>query len=255
MLSVTPAVLIFSYTPMDLISYSILNDFIQLQIDTTVIGNVITCLLTPWSRALLEKLTGFQIVKKFPAFYGTRRFITALTSVRHLSYPGPARSSPIPEDPSLYYHVIYAWVSQVVSYPQISLPNSCIRLSFPPYALHVPPISFFSIWWPEQHWVKSKVPEACVHDLHQTQFLRWIVVNNSPNLQAGGSPLVGSQRLLIQYIRSHPPYWRPFLQPQPEDAPCRGDRDPLITAVMSYCDINSVGHNPSLQADIHSTCK
>ena len=26
-----------------------------------------------------------QLVKKFPAFYGTRRFITALTSVRHLS--------------------------------------------------------------------------------------------------------------------------------------------------------------------------
>ena len=23
--------------------------------------------------------------------------------------------------------------------------------------------------------------------------------------------------------------WRPFLHPQPEDVPCRGDRDPLIT--------------------------
>ena len=34
---------------------------------------------------LLEKLTGFQLVKKFPAFYGTRRFITAFTSTRHLS--------------------------------------------------------------------------------------------------------------------------------------------------------------------------
>jgi hypothetical protein len=27
----------------------------------------------------------FQLVKKFPAFYGTRRFITAFTSPRHLS--------------------------------------------------------------------------------------------------------------------------------------------------------------------------
>jgi len=43
------------------------------------------CLLTPWSRALLEKLTGSQLVKKFPAFYGTWRFITAFTRVRHLS--------------------------------------------------------------------------------------------------------------------------------------------------------------------------
>jgi hypothetical protein len=28
--------------------------------------------LTPWSRVLLEKLSGFQLVKKFPAFHGTR---------------------------------------------------------------------------------------------------------------------------------------------------------------------------------------
>ena len=42
-------------------------------------------LFTPWCRVLLEKLTGLQLVKKFPAFHGTRRFIAALTSVRHLS--------------------------------------------------------------------------------------------------------------------------------------------------------------------------
>jgi hypothetical protein len=41
--------------------------------------------LTPWLTVLLEKLTGFQLVNKFPAFYGTRRLITAFTSARHLS--------------------------------------------------------------------------------------------------------------------------------------------------------------------------
>ena len=41
-------------------------------------------LLTPWSRVLLEKLASLQLVKKFPAFYGTRKFLTALTSARHL---------------------------------------------------------------------------------------------------------------------------------------------------------------------------
>jgi len=46
---------------------------------------LLTYLLTPWCRVLLEKLTGLQLVKKFPAFHGTRRFITALTTVRHLS--------------------------------------------------------------------------------------------------------------------------------------------------------------------------
>jgi hypothetical protein len=42
-------------------------------------------ILTPWRTVLLEKLTGFLLVKKFPAIYGTRRFITAVTSAHHLS--------------------------------------------------------------------------------------------------------------------------------------------------------------------------
>ena len=46
---------------------------------------LLTYLLTLWNRDLLEKLTGFHLVKKFPAFYGTRRFITAFTSDGHLS--------------------------------------------------------------------------------------------------------------------------------------------------------------------------
>ena len=45
---------------------------------------LLTYVLTPWCRVLHEMLTGLQQVKKFPAFHGTRRFITALTSVRHL---------------------------------------------------------------------------------------------------------------------------------------------------------------------------
>ena len=42
-------------------------------------------LFTPWSRVLLDKVTGSQLVKKYPAFYGTRRFITAFTSAHRLS--------------------------------------------------------------------------------------------------------------------------------------------------------------------------
>jgi hypothetical protein len=40
---------------------------------------------TPWSRVLPEKLERPELLKKFPAFYGTRRFITAFTTARHLS--------------------------------------------------------------------------------------------------------------------------------------------------------------------------
>jgi Sec-independent protein translocase protein TatA len=61
-------------------------------------------------------------------------------------YPEPARSIPyphilLPEDPSKYYPPIYAWVSQVVTFPRVSPPKPCIRHSFLPYALHAPPIS------------------------------------------------------------------------------------------------------------------
>ena len=42
-------------------------------------------ILGAWNRVLLEKLIVSQLVKKFPAFYGTRRFVTAITGARHLS--------------------------------------------------------------------------------------------------------------------------------------------------------------------------
>jgi hypothetical protein len=52
--------------------------------------------LTPLNRFLLDKLTGFQLVKKLPAFSGSRKFITAVTSARHLSL---SRASSIQSTP------------------------------------------------------------------------------------------------------------------------------------------------------------
>ena len=57
---------------------------------------LLTFLLTPWSRVLLEKQTGSQPVKKIPAFYRNRRFITAVISaatVPILSQINPAFAS------------------------------------------------------------------------------------------------------------------------------------------------------------------
>ena len=67
--------------------------------------HILTYLLTPWCRVLLEKLTGLQLVKKLPAFHGIPRFITAVTSVRHLSLSWaspihPYTDIPPPGDPS-----------------------------------------------------------------------------------------------------------------------------------------------------------
>ena len=50
-----------------------------------LIAYLLTYLLTPRCRVLLEKRTGSQLVKKFPAFHETRTFITALKSARQLS--------------------------------------------------------------------------------------------------------------------------------------------------------------------------
>ena len=65
-----------------------------LTLPSQLLTYLLTYLLTPWCRALLEKLTGLQLVKKFPTFHGTRRFITALTRVHHLplSWASPIQS-------------------------------------------------------------------------------------------------------------------------------------------------------------------
>ena len=94
--------------------------------------NLICC-----RRVLLEKLIGSMLVKKFPAFYGTLKFITAFTSASqinavHAPHPTSWRSI-------LILSPFYAWVFQVVSFPQISPPKPCIHLSSPPYVLHAPP--------------------------------------------------------------------------------------------------------------------
>jgi hypothetical protein len=38
---------------------------------------------TAWSRVLLERLIVTQLVKKFPTFYGNRRFIAVFTRARY----------------------------------------------------------------------------------------------------------------------------------------------------------------------------
>ena len=86
-----------------------------------------TYLLTPWCRVLLEQLTGLQLVKKFPAFHGTRTFITALTSVRHLSL---SWSSPIQ---SIYPHPTSLQIHPNIIYPSTSRsPQWSPSLRFPP---------------------------------------------------------------------------------------------------------------------------
>ena len=93
----------------------------------------ITYLLTPWCRVLLEKLTGLQLVKKFPAFHGTPRFITALTSVRHLSL---SWASPIQ---SIHPHPT-SWRSILIlsTHLCLGLPSGLFPSGFPTKTLYTP---------------------------------------------------------------------------------------------------------------------
>ena len=121
---------------------------------------LLTYLLTPWCRVLLEKLTGLQIFKKFPAFHGTRRFITALTSFLQLSL---SWASPIQ---SIYPHPNSCRSILILStHLRLGLHSGLLPSGFPtkilytpsppPYALDAQPISFFSILSPAQYWVRN----------------------------------------------------------------------------------------------------
>jgi hypothetical protein len=80
----------------------------------------ITYLLTPCSRVLLGKLTGLQLVKKFPAFYGTRRFVTAFTSASHMSLSLASSIQPIPPHSTSWRSVLSHVLSLLRSY-QVSV--------------------------------------------------------------------------------------------------------------------------------------
>ena len=92
-----------------------------------------TYLLAPRCRVLLEKLTGLQLVKKFLAFHGTRRFITALTSVRHLSL---SWASPIQ---SIYPHPT-SWRSILIlpTHLRLGLHSGLFPSGFPTKTLYTP---------------------------------------------------------------------------------------------------------------------
>jgi len=116
--------------------------------------------LTPWCRVLPEQLTGLQLVKKFPAFHGTRKFITALTSVRQLSL---SWASPIQ---SIHPHPTF-WRSVLILSTHLCLgltsglfspgfPTKTLYTTSPhPYTPHDQPISFFLILLPARYWVRS----------------------------------------------------------------------------------------------------
>ena len=114
-----------------------------------------TYLLTPWCRVLLEKLTGLQPVKKFPTFHGTRSYITAPTTIHHLSLSWASPIQSIYPHPTSWRSILILSTHLCLGLPSGSLPPPTPRRPYTPpsthpYVAHVQPISFFSILSPAQ---------------------------------------------------------------------------------------------------------
>ena len=130
--------------------------------------SLLTYFLTPRCRVLLQKLTGLQLVKKFPAFHGTRRFITALTSVRHLSLSSASPIQSIYPQPTSWRSILILSIHlylglHIGSFTPVSPPRPYTPPSPHPYAPHAQPISFFSILSPAQYWLRrSYTKQICL---------------------------------------------------------------------------------------------
>ena len=92
---------------------------------------LLTYLLTPRCRVLLDKLTGLQLVKKFPAFHETRRFITALKSFRHLSLSWASPIQSIHPHPTSSRSILI-----LSSHLRLGLPSGLLPFGFPTKTLY-----------------------------------------------------------------------------------------------------------------------
>jgi hypothetical protein len=62
-----------------------LTTYSEIICDVRSLTYLLTYLLTPWSRVLLEKLTvNFAASQEIPRIYETQKFLTVPTSARHL---------------------------------------------------------------------------------------------------------------------------------------------------------------------------
>ena len=120
----------------------------------------LTYLLTPWSRVLLEKLTGFAANQEFPRILWNPK-VHYRTHKRPPPVPILSQLPPVPTTPSHFKIHLNIILPSTPWSPQWSLslrfPPSkpCAHLSLPPYVPHSLPISFFSILSPAQYSVRS----------------------------------------------------------------------------------------------------
>jgi hypothetical protein len=136
-------------------------------------------------------------------------FITAFTSARHLSLSWPSSIWSIPPTSHFLKIDLDIILQSTPRSPKCSLSlrfphqNPCIRLSFPSYVPHAPPVLFFSILSPEQYWVRSADLAAshyvnrlgCEDDrFHLVPASEWVGGESSWNVMAHSDAREGKWR-------------------------------------------------------------
>ena len=152
----------FNYTHFDNIHFS--------QWEIMFLGTLLLLLfsphlLTPWCRVLHEQLTGLQLVIKFPAFHGTRMFITALTSIRQLSLSWASPIQPIYPHPTSWRSILI-----LSTHLRLGLPIGLLPSSFPTKTVYTPLSSPIHATCPAQlillHFIFSPLKEIKFTTMH-----------------------------------------------------------------------------------------
>ena len=92
-------------------------------------------ILTPWTR-VLGKLTNSQLVKKFPTFYGTQRFITAFIRACQLSLSWGRLIHSMSPHPTSWRSIV-----TLSSHLSLGLPSGFFPSGFPTKTMYAPLLS------------------------------------------------------------------------------------------------------------------
>ena len=143
-------------------------------------------------------------VKTLPSFYGIWRFITSFKTSRHLSL---------------------FWARTI----QFMLPSHFIKIRLNIILPSKPGSSKWSLSlrFPHQNLLCNSSFSLCPFR-NKAKFYGEMMLAPRPTLKLEVYPLSAFRDSLFNVFTATLGIWRQFLHPLPEDAPCAGDREPLV---------------------------